>query len=327
MRRRVLLAGPDPGRAGGVRAALDALGPHLDAHEVQPLVTGRRHAGDVWAPLRDLRALRRLRHRFDLLHLNPSLRPRALARDLVLARAWRGPALAWVHGWDEALARRIARSGLLRWALDVPGLRWAVVAPPFVERLIDLGIPPERVAVLPPPWSGRPLPRAPEAGRVLFLGRVEVGKGVTDLVTGLRGTGMRLVIAGEGRALPEVRALASRCGVPLECPGWVEGEAKWRELARAEMLVLPSRSEGLPIVLLEALAAGTPALATPVGAVPWLEPEVAVVRGSLRAAILELAADPARRAALSKAGRARAADFSAATIAERLEALWSEAGP
>jgi len=322
-RLRVLLAGPDPTRPGGVRAVLDAVAPHLGAHDVQPLIVGRRSPGDVAAPLRDLREVRRLRGAFDLLHLNPSMRVRALTRDLALARAWSGPVAAWLHGWDDDLAARIEGSPIGRRALDVPGLSWAVLAPPFADRLAAMGVPLERITVVPPPWTGRPLPRAPEPRRVLFLGRVEAAKGVLDLVTALRGADARLVVAGEGSALPEVRALAERCGVALECPGWIEGEAKWRELARAEVLALPSRSEGLPVVLLEAMAAGLPALATPVGAVPWLEPEVAVVRGSLRTALLDLLDDPDRRQRMSRAGRARAADFTAEDVATRLQAWWT----
>lgn len=276
------------------------------------------------APWRDLRAVRSLRGRFDLLHLNPSLRSRALVRDLLLARAWGGPALAWIHGWDEDLAARVSRCPMLRGALRVPGLRFAVVAAPFVERLHALGIPTEHITVLPPPWTGEPLPRAPEPGRVLFLGRVEPAKGVLDLVRALAGTPARLVVAGEGSALHRVRREAARLGVTLETVGWIGGEAKWQEFARAELLVLPSRSEGLPIVLLEALAAGCPALATPVGAVPWLEPEVALVQDSLRRSILELLDDGTRRERMSRAGRTRAEGFRADAIARRLEATWDE---
>jgi len=117
-------------------------------------------------------------------------------------------------------------------------------------------------------------PDAAEAGRILFLGRLEAAKGVTELLDAAaalapRFPALRLVLAGSGdlerwRDAAAVRGLAGR----VELPGWLDAAARDRELARAAVFCLPSHAEGLPMSLLEAMAAARAVVATTVGAVP-----------------------------------------------------------
>ncbi|XBO40526.1 glycosyltransferase [Alsobacter sp. KACC 23698] len=101
-------------------------------------------------------------------------------------------------------------------------------------------------------------------------------------------------------------------------------------MAASDLLVLPSLFEGLPLVLLEAMAAGLPALATRVpgsaDAVRDGESGVLVPPGdppALAAAIIALLRDPARRAALASSARRRfEADFTAARMARETLALY-----
>ena len=104
----------------------------------------------------------------------------------------------------------------------------------------------------------------------------------------------------------------------------------WPRLAVFDIFVLPSLWEGLPVAALEAMAAGLPVVASDVDGVgeavvhertgllvPPGDPE------RLAAAIAELAADPARRAALGAAGRRRYEEsFTPQTMVERMEALY-----
>ena len=110
----------------------------------------------------------------------------------------------------------------------------------------------------------------------------------------------------------------------VELPGQAEIEAVRDWLARASVYVLPSRSEGLPLSLLEAMAAGVPCVATAVGGVPHLAGEQ-VGEGGGKAAvqlveprqpealarqILALLDDPAAAEALRQRARQRASEFT-----------------
>jgi len=132
-----------------------------------------------------------------------------------------------------------------------------------------------RVVCIPNPV---PLAEAwPESRRediVLFVGRVERGKGIFDLLDAVRASrasipGIRLVCAGEGD-LESVARYAERLGIgdAVRLTGWIGPAEKRSLMRRAAVFVLPSYAEGLPMSLLEAMASGVPVVATAVGGIP-----------------------------------------------------------
>jgi len=131
-----------------------------------------------------------------------------------------------------------------------------------------------RVEVFPNPLPDVPaLPRHPGQD-VLYIGRLEEKKGVFDLLQSFAGVlaarpRARLVLAGDGDGAA-VMARAAQLGVAgsVHLAGWVDAPERARLLARAAVFVLPSWHEQMPMVVLEAMAAGTPVVATQVGAVP-----------------------------------------------------------
>jgi glycosyltransferase involved in cell wall biosynthesis len=87
------------------------------------------------------------------------------------------------------------------------------------------------------------------------------------------------------------------------------------EYRRADLFVLPTRTDAFPIAVVEAMAAGLPVIDTDVGAIPWMLDGgacgVVVPAGEvepLARALVRLAADPGERRALGERGRARQAE-------------------
>ncbi|MFZ1022059.1 MAG: glycosyltransferase family 4 protein [Halobacteriota archaeon] len=116
--------------------------------------------------------------------------------------------------------------------------------------------------------------RAPVVG---YFGRLDAEKGVLNFVEALPKAletrpDLRALIIGEGNLEDEIRTLVDR--EPLRSKvtlkTWVPHAEIPLYLAKLKLLVLPSYTEGLPNVVLEAMACGTPVLATPVGAVPYV---------------------------------------------------------
>jgi glycosyltransferase involved in cell wall biosynthesis len=174
---------------------------------------------------------------------------------------------------------------------------------------------------------------------ILFLGRLREKKGVFDLVRAVpdvvaRVPGSHFMLAGDGE-LDAVRSLAIELGVSdaISLPGWVDGEAKDRLLASASVLVLPSYFEGLPVCVLEAMAAGVPVVASAVGGIPellqsgecgWLVApgdEKALARALIEALCDQHLRDAKRRQALLQIRK----DYSYQTLAGRLSAAYSRA--
>jgi glycosyltransferase involved in cell wall biosynthesis len=180
----------------------------------------------------------------------------------------------------------------------------------------------------------------PERNTILFLGLICRDKGIFDLldaVAAVRASvpDVRLVCAGDG----EVEAVAEhamRLGISdaVTFPGWVSGAQKEAWMQRASVFVLPSYAEGMPMSLLEAMAAGIPSVTTAVGSVP--EIVVDGVNGFLVApgntaaierVLRRLLADGALRAKVGAAGRETVrARFGADGVLAALERVYAAEG-
>lgn len=165
------------------------------------------------------------------------------------------------------------------------------------------------------------MPDAPPADppEILCLGRLVREKGFDLAMAALPAVldavpTARLTVAGDGPERGALQAQAIALGVSrfVEFTGWVAPGAVSRLIAGATVVVLPSRSEGLPAVGLEAAAMGRPVVATRTGGLPEIvhggETGLLVERDGtgLAAAIAALLADPALAARLGRAAWRRA---------------------
>jgi glycosyltransferase involved in cell wall biosynthesis len=281
---RLAMLGPAPGTRDGVASVVEACRAHglFTRWPIDYLATYgeggvRRNARLLARALgRFVSLLARERALIVHLHATPE---RGLWRDALfaaLARALGRPFILHLHGsgWRSAHERGggLARS-TIRLLLEQAA---SVVVPCEALRSWARGVARgAQVEVVPPPLAAaEPAPYASRPNLVLFLGRLEAGKGVFDLleaVAGLRQTvpDVRLVCAGEGSS----GALAHRAeqlGIAdaVKFTGWVGPSGKRALLENAAAFALPSYEEGLPMGLLEAMAAGVPAVVSPVGGVP-----------------------------------------------------------
>jgi glycosyltransferase involved in cell wall biosynthesis len=137
-----------------------------------------------------------------------------------------------------------------------------------------------------------------------YKGHDVLVRAVADCVT--RGIDLRLALAGDGRIRPEIEALAKELGLGARCEflgHLAHASAVNAELDRSDLFVLPSRTEGLPRALIEAMARGLPCVSTNVGGIPELLPAEDLVApghvAALAAKIREVAASVERRRRMS----------------------------
>ena len=141
----------------------------------------------------------------------------------------------------------------------------------------ELKVPPEKIEIVingvPAPTLPRRLRHRDDPRRILFLGNLSERKGVSDLLHALAIPGFNdnlvVSIAGSGD-IAGYTDLAEQLKIDsfVRFEGWAD-QAKAAELiAAADVLVLPSYDEGLPLVILEALANSVAVVCTPVGEIP-----------------------------------------------------------
>ncbi|MBD0266708.1 MAG: glycosyltransferase [Cyanobacteria bacterium Co-bin8] len=165
------------------------------------------------------------------------------------------------------------------------------------------------------------------------IGRLDPMKGHDVLLQALAQLERtRLVILGEGAFRPQLEQLAAELGIQerVKLLGWVEQPRPY--LSTFDVIAQPSRSEGFPLTVVEAMLASRPVIATRVGSVAeaiahgqtGLLIEKDDVEG-LAAALRQLRDDPTLRAQLGQRARAIAsAQFTVTHMTHQYEALWQK---
>lgn len=196
------------------------------------------------------------------------------------------------------------------------------------------------MVVLPNCINSREIPPpAPPDPAILFAGRVVADKGADVFVRACARAlpslpGWRAMLLGADRFgadspdtkfLRALRPEAEAAGVAMT--GWRPHADVLDAMSRAAIVVVPSRwPEPFGLTALEAMACGAAVLCSPRGGLPEVTGDAAVTidpddPDALAAAIIALARDPARRAALAEAGRARARRFDVIPAAAALAGL------
>lgn len=199
-------------------------------------------------------------------------------------------------------------------------------------------IAPDRLAVIPNGvdesfyYSGQRLPKAKP--QLLFVGRLASQKNLPLLLRALAGVSEQFetTLVGDGELEGKLKELAANLKLKnVRFHGRADGD-ELRELYRnADIFVLPSEREGMPLVLLEALAMGLPVVATDIpGTRDVINDGVNGVlvppddAAELQKALLDVASDPDRCQRMSDASRRLADQYSWAAVGATFERLYAE---
>lgn len=310
-------------------------------------VTTRGPGRLLWSPFYMTRAIAsliwlRARGKVDVAHINISQQGSAVRKVTLayVARALGVPYMLHLHGsqfgryWGEVgpfFAARLAATFADASRTLVLGRAWA--------ELIRSKAPGSRIEVLPNATWSPPQGRDPAAAQgcphILFLGQIGARKGVPELVEALGRLGSdlawRATIAGDGD-VQGLEAQLAEAGIAdrVAAPGWVGPEEVPRLLGDADILVLPSHDENLPLSVIEGMAHGLAVVTTPVGAIPDIithrETGLLVPVGepaALAQALDRLVRDPDLRASLGAAARRFHTErLNVDAYVAQLKALW-----
>lgn len=220
---------------------------------------------------------------YDIVHLNPSLGMTALLRDAIyvlIAKAFGCSVLLFFHGWDpkcEAFVERFALPlfEIIYFKADII----VVLAQSFKTKLLEWGYRKE-IDIIATCVAQDFIEGAAKVKRdvipekLLFLARIEKAKGVYEAIDAYKiikqkHPGCSLVIAGSGSELENLKQFAADEGLSkVTFPGYLRGDDKLKVFAGAGCYIFPSHSEGMPISVLEAMAAGLPVVTSAVGGLP-----------------------------------------------------------
>lgn len=289
---------------------------------------------------------------FDVVHAH-SHRYGHVLEAAACARRRKVPFVVSTHYHPADRAETALKRGLLRGQDVLFGMtayRTAdalVVETELEARLVREFAPSDAIRVIPPgvdleAWGSSeadvPPPGLPER-YLLYAGRVAPNKGLPLLLRALARIPPAerpvLVLMGRDwgeRAALERLASELQLGAYVRWLGHVDSPAEYRGVVRgARLLVLPSEWEAFGLVLLEAMAAGVPVLATAVGGVPEVLAQGTAGRlvpygdiDALARAVPTLLTDEEERRRLVEAGRARVRDLTWSKAVERHRALYRE---
>jgi len=271
---------------------------------------------------------------------------RADVIDAGVARSLGIPTVTTVHGftgggWKNRLYERLQRFAFRRFDAVV------AVSRPLGDALVHDGVPAGRVHVIRNAWDGaaafldraaarRSLGVPAEGVRLGWVGRLSHEKGADILLEALPlmdNTRITVSVVGDGNEIGRLRARAGELGVADRVTWHGTVRAAASVVPAFDVFVLSSRTEGTPMVLFEAMAAGVPIVAANVGGVSdVVSPAEAILvapndPAALAAAVRGTLTAPTLTQERVRAGLRRLArDFSAAPWLERYEELYRGLG-
>jgi glycosyltransferase involved in cell wall biosynthesis len=354
---------PDPTSGGGMAASLRALveSPLSRSYELEVVptyrsvarrgeaapetsATGARALLQIGVFSRSLLRLTAwsLLGRGRLVHIHSTVRGSAYRKSVcvLLAKALRRRVILQIHSGPGDIAAFRSKLGAPGRLLIGAATRHAdavlAVSAASAAALREAGVSREIEVVPnaapPPPPASASADRGGQV-RVAYLGGfANPAKGGDVLVEALRSIAPAelppITLAGAGEPPAAAGELIGRDRVTWA--GWLSGAEKDALLASASILVIPSRSEGLPMALLEAMSWGMAVIATRVGGIPEAiesgEDGLLVEPGDsegLAQGLRTLAGDPGLCERLGERARGRAARFGREEVAERLAALYA----
>lgn len=282
--------------------------------------------------------------RVDLVHIHISERGSVLRKILLvlLSLAFHKPILIHTHGAEfESFF-----SQLPKWAQKTLSAifqkcdAFIVLSKSWQKFYVSqLGLNPDRVFTLPNAVKLPlivPIRSNSTPIKLVFCGRIGARKGAFDLVQALtyltddQKAMTQLMMAGDGD-LEQGQHLSEQLDLSHHVTflGWLSPQERDELLAHADVFILPSYNEGLPVAILEAMAWGLPIITTPIGGIPEViipnQNGLLVEPGNIQQlskAIQLLIDDQQLRHSLGKAARETAKSFDASTYGERLENIY-----
>jgi glycosyltransferase involved in cell wall biosynthesis len=285
---RVVMLGPALDVKGGVSAVERLILAHAPDHvRIQHIATMRD--GRVWVKVAVfLLALARFLEvlflrRADLIHIHFASRASTWRKSVLasLARAFRVPYILHAHGGEFRKFFGALSAARQRWvvAMLLGCKRLIVLSQEWKRYYLSIShLPDERVVVIPNPVevpARLPVRAHRDNTTALFLGRMDHNKGAFRLLQSLHCLPdsilkkAHVVLAGDGD-VEGVRREVSALGLEQQVTvlDWVNAEQRNALLADADVFVLPSLNEGLPMSVLEAMSWGIPVVTSPVGGIP-----------------------------------------------------------
>ncbi|MFQ1001291.1 glycosyltransferase family 4 protein [Modestobacter sp. SSW1-42] len=301
-----------------------------------------RRARQLWALAAVPRALRRTGTPVDVVHAHQGEDLATLLLGRLAARRHRCPLVVTVHCsvghtlTAHSLHARVVRA--VGGSIERRTLRRAdavvVLTARTAAALREDGVPADRISTIPSGFEPAVFERVPAGGRrdrprIGYVGRLAAQKRADLLVSafGAMQQEADLLVVGDGPERERVHRLVrtSPAADRITTTGFVEHSAVPGVLASLDLLVLPSAYEEMGSVLVEAMVAGLPVVASDVGGIPEVvvhgETGLLVPPGdvpALTAALDRLVADPALRSRLAEGARERSRHYSWPHLATRV---------
>lgn len=290
----ILFLYPSKDVPGGVVEYVETLRKRLsNAVESNQLIIGastnkNRRLNTIVKPLNDACKLSYILFRKEVavVHINPSFNLKSIIRDglfLFVCKLHRfDNVYIQYHGWEEDLFKKLIQHRLLcklyawlyGWVKEI-----GVLSSEIRNDLVSLGID-QRIVFHATTmfdgdfFAGIKRKRFDDKVQLLFLSRFVKSKGVYETLESFfrlrkNHPELRLVLAGDGPEAAGMREYVNKFNLQayVVFTGYVKGETKAQIFCDADIFVFPTSSEGCPVSLLEAMAAGLPVVTTTAGGI------------------------------------------------------------